>query len=210
MDIYSDQSHRDAPVARDENVKLLARVEADVSHIPEDKLARREGNDGQSYYELSCKIEAMYLSASTTYTLIYNSEPSSPLNRIMIAHTDLFVCRPAVQHRYLRIRVRHTEEVRETLLLPAFRGFWSCIAYNATFLSSGVFTHPSMYFLLTKSSRTINSSSSTYSFLPCRSAKSTNLAPANHDIARERVWKGDQDMVGTQSAPQAIILGLLL
>lgn len=74
MDIYCDQTQRQAIVARDDNVKLLSHVEADVSHIPENLLARRQGNDGQWYYELSCKIEAVYLSASTTYTLLYNSE----------------------------------------------------------------------------------------------------------------------------------------
>lgn len=74
MTIYSDQTTRDAPVTRDDNVKLLSHVEADVSHIPENLLARRQGADGQWYYELSCKIEAVYLSASTTYTLLYNSK----------------------------------------------------------------------------------------------------------------------------------------
>lgn len=74
MTIYNDQSLRDAPVSRDENVKVLSHVEADVSHIPENLLARRQGSDGQWYYELSCKIEAVYLSASTTYTLLYNNQ----------------------------------------------------------------------------------------------------------------------------------------
>ncbi|KAF9878787.1 hypothetical protein CkaCkLH20_03687 [Colletotrichum karsti] len=74
MDIYADRSTRIAPVSRDENVSLLVHVEADVSHIPENQLARRQGSDGQWYYELSCKIEAVYLSASTTYTLLYNNQ----------------------------------------------------------------------------------------------------------------------------------------
>ncbi|CAM1503996.1 Fc.00g015870.m01.CDS01 [Cosmosporella sp. VM-42] len=74
MTIYCDQTAREAPVARDDNVKILSHVEADVSHIPENLLARRQGNDGQWYYELSCKIEAVYLSASTTYTLLYNNQ----------------------------------------------------------------------------------------------------------------------------------------
>ncbi|KAL6356677.1 hypothetical protein LRP88_10282 [Fusarium phalaenopsidis] len=74
MTIYNDQTLRDAPVSRDENVKVLSHVEADVSHIPENLLARRQGSDGQWYYELSCKIEAVYLSASTTYTLLYNNQ----------------------------------------------------------------------------------------------------------------------------------------
>jgi hypothetical protein len=73
MDIYCDRTPRTAPIARDDNVQLLCHVEADVSHIPENMLARRQGNDGQWYYELSCKIEAVYLSASTAYTLLYNS-----------------------------------------------------------------------------------------------------------------------------------------
>ncbi|GJN84979.1 hypothetical protein PLIIFM63780_008543 [Purpureocillium lilacinum] len=74
MDIYCDQTQRDAPVARDDNVQLLSRVEADVSHIPEHQLARRRGRDGQWYYELRCRIEAVYLSASTRYTLLYNNK----------------------------------------------------------------------------------------------------------------------------------------
>ncbi|KAG8669583.1 hypothetical protein FPOAC2_08917 [Fusarium poae] len=74
MTIYNDQLPRDAPVARDDNVKILSHVEADVSHIPENQLSRRQGSDGQWYYELNCKIEAVYLSASTTYTLLYNGQ----------------------------------------------------------------------------------------------------------------------------------------
>ena len=53
MDIYSDRT------ARDDNVGLLCHVEGDVGHIPEDLLNRRKGNDGQMYYELNCKIEAV-------------------------------------------------------------------------------------------------------------------------------------------------------
>ncbi|KAL2130858.1 hypothetical protein VTI74DRAFT_5848 [Chaetomium olivicolor] len=74
MDIYADRTMRDAPVARDENVSMLCHVEADVSHIPENQFQRRKGNDGQWYYELNCKIEAVYLSASTQYTLLYNGQ----------------------------------------------------------------------------------------------------------------------------------------
>lgn len=102
MTIYADQTLRDAPVARDENVKVLSHVEADVSHIPENLLARRQGNDGQWYYELSCKIEAVYLSASTTYTLLYNSKfPLCPLTRSCTNS----VFRPAIQHGDVRVRL---------------------------------------------------------------------------------------------------------
>ncbi|KAF6817805.1 Chaperone protein DnaK [Colletotrichum sojae] len=74
MDIYADRQARLAPVARDSNVSMVVHVEADVSHIPEHSLARRRGADGQWYYELACKIEAVYLSASTTYTLLFNNQ----------------------------------------------------------------------------------------------------------------------------------------
>lgn len=74
MDIYADRAMRDAPVARDDHTNLVCHVEADVSHIPENSLQRRRGNDGQWYYDLNCKIEAVYLSASTQYTLIYNNQ----------------------------------------------------------------------------------------------------------------------------------------
>lgn len=76
MTIYCDQTSEEAPIDRNLNVQVLAHVEADVSHIPEHLLNRRQGKDGQMYYELSCKIEAVYLSASTTYTLLYNSKCS--------------------------------------------------------------------------------------------------------------------------------------
>ncbi|PTB75898.1 hypothetical protein M440DRAFT_1334688 [Trichoderma longibrachiatum ATCC 18648] len=74
MTIYCDQTSEEAPIDRNSNVQVLAHVEADVSHIPEHLLNRRQGKDGSMYYELSCKIEAVYLSASTTYTLLYNNQ----------------------------------------------------------------------------------------------------------------------------------------
>lgn len=74
MTIYNDPLSRDAPLSRNDNVKILSIVEADVSHIPENQLCRRKGCDGQWYYELNCKIEAVYTSASTSYTLIYQSK----------------------------------------------------------------------------------------------------------------------------------------
>lgn len=100
MTIYNDQTLRDAPVSRDENVKILSNVEADVSHIPENLLARRQGSDGQWYYELSCKIEAVYLSASTTYTLLYNSRFITPPSALNETNKP---CRPAIQHSDLRV-----------------------------------------------------------------------------------------------------------
>ena len=74
MTIYNDHLSRDAPLSRNDNVKMLSIVEADVNHIPENQLRRRKGCDDQWYYELNCKIEAIYTSASTSYTLIYQSK----------------------------------------------------------------------------------------------------------------------------------------
>ncbi|RKK93544.1 hypothetical protein BFJ68_g15532 [Fusarium oxysporum] len=73
MTIYNDHLSRDAPLSRNDNVKMLSIVEADVNHIPENQLRRRKGCDDQWYYELNCKIEAIYTSASTSYTLIYQT-----------------------------------------------------------------------------------------------------------------------------------------
>ncbi|EXM07044.1 hypothetical protein FOIG_03642 [Fusarium odoratissimum NRRL 54006] len=74
MTIYNDHLSRDAPLSRNDNVKMLSIVEADVIHIPENQLRRRKGCDDQWYYELNYKIEAVYTSASTSYTLIYQSK----------------------------------------------------------------------------------------------------------------------------------------
>ncbi|KAL5602974.1 hypothetical protein FOBRF1_010507 [Fusarium oxysporum] len=74
MTIYNDHLSRDAPLSRNDNVKMLSIVEADVIHIPENQLRRRKGCDDQWYYELNCKIEAVYTSASTSYTLIYQNQ----------------------------------------------------------------------------------------------------------------------------------------
>ncbi|EJT70088.1 hypothetical protein GGTG_12261 [Gaeumannomyces tritici R3-111a-1] len=78
MEIYGDvgggEFGREAPICRDDQVALVCHVEADLSHIPEDMLKRRTGSDGNEYYDLECKIEALYLSASTQYTLIYNNQ----------------------------------------------------------------------------------------------------------------------------------------
>jgi hypothetical protein len=59
---------------RDENVSVLCHLEADLSHIPENQLHRQKGADGKLYYVVSCVIEAVYLSASTQYTLLYNNQ----------------------------------------------------------------------------------------------------------------------------------------
>lgn len=50
MDVFVDRTARDAPLARDENVSCLCHVEADISHIPENQLNRRMGDDGQVHH----------------------------------------------------------------------------------------------------------------------------------------------------------------
>ncbi len=65
VDLYMDNTNRPAVLLRDENVKLVCRVEADVTHIPENQLSKRKGSDGEMYYELECKLE----SVCTWYTI---------------------------------------------------------------------------------------------------------------------------------------------
>ncbi|CRK13867.1 hypothetical protein BN1723_010139 [Verticillium longisporum] len=74
QNIYADGTSSVAPVEHNDNTKLLCRVEADVSHIPEAQLNRRQGQDGQAYYELEYELEARVHSASTEYTLVCNNQ----------------------------------------------------------------------------------------------------------------------------------------
>jgi hypothetical protein len=133
MSIYADQTDRTAPLGRDENVKILAKVEADVSHIPEYKLARRQGNDGEWYYDLSCQIEAVYLSASTTYTLLFNSK-LLPLcgDKLLSTHSHLLqisvttpsranMCRFGLRRRGVGISNTHVHHFS-----LSFRAAWYC------------------------------------------------------------------------------------
>lgn len=55
MVIYADRTPRDAPLARDDNVAKLCHVEADLSHIAENELKRRRGNDGQVSFEQTAR-----------------------------------------------------------------------------------------------------------------------------------------------------------
>jgi hypothetical protein len=47
MEVFTDRTDRVAPVARDGNVQLLCRVEADLSNIPESQMEKKTGKDGQ-------------------------------------------------------------------------------------------------------------------------------------------------------------------
>ena len=59
VEMFVDSTNRPAGTLRDENTKLLCKVEADVTHIPESQLTKRKGSDGELYYDLECKLEAV-------------------------------------------------------------------------------------------------------------------------------------------------------
>ncbi|RYP42660.1 hypothetical protein DL767_000029 [Monosporascus sp. MG133] len=70
-EIHADDQSLDAPLTRDQNVKVLCVLEADLSQIPEDEIERKRGHDGHMYYVIDFLIESVYTSASTSYTLIH-------------------------------------------------------------------------------------------------------------------------------------------
>ncbi|KAM7213914.1 chaperone protein DnaK [Rhypophila decipiens] len=72
--VYCDRTPRKAPMEKDNDVERLCRLNADLSHIPEHLLEKRQGADGRIYYKVRCQIESVYLSASTQYTLIYDGQ----------------------------------------------------------------------------------------------------------------------------------------
>ncbi|KAI0125116.1 hypothetical protein BJ170DRAFT_488835 [Xylariales sp. AK1849] len=72
--MYVDDTIRSAPIIRDSDVKVLCKVEADLSHIPESQFEQRKGMDGEMYYDMDFKIESVYLSKSTSYTLIHKGQ----------------------------------------------------------------------------------------------------------------------------------------
>ncbi|KAI1773096.1 hypothetical protein F4818DRAFT_453039 [Hypoxylon cercidicola] len=69
--VFVDESSEVAPLARDDNVRVLCHVTASLDHIPESELDRRLGIDGAMYYDLEIQIEAVYQSSLTVYTLIH-------------------------------------------------------------------------------------------------------------------------------------------
>lgn len=129
MTIYCDQTSEEAPIDRNANVQVLAHVEADVSHIPEHLLNRRQGKDGQLYYDLSCKIEAVYLSASTTYTLLYNSMWFSLIPRPFYIPLNSWLTlryRSAIRYSYLRICLSYLARIEQLLFLLTISSVFFC------------------------------------------------------------------------------------
>lgn len=74
LDIYACDTDGPPPLSRDASVKLLRRVEADLSSIPVTELKRRKGLDGRMWYDLRCRIEAARGRGDAVYTLVYNGE----------------------------------------------------------------------------------------------------------------------------------------
>ena len=54
-----------------ESVTKLVKVEADLSRIPASKIPQTKGADGKTYYTIDYAIQITYMSASTSYELIY-------------------------------------------------------------------------------------------------------------------------------------------
>lgn len=57
-----------------EGVTQLVKVEADLSRIPASKIPRTKGADGKMYYQVDYAIQITYMSAYTSYELIYGGE----------------------------------------------------------------------------------------------------------------------------------------
>lgn len=54
-----------------ESVTKLVKVEADLSRIHANKIPQTKGADGKTYYTIDYAIQITYMSASTSYELIY-------------------------------------------------------------------------------------------------------------------------------------------
>ncbi|KAI0487191.1 hypothetical protein F4859DRAFT_502416 [Xylaria cf. heliscus] len=72
--IYADEISSKAPIARYSSVKMLSRLTADLSPIPENELEQRLGADNRMHYWIEFDVEAIYRSASTQYTLLHKGK----------------------------------------------------------------------------------------------------------------------------------------
>lgn len=64
LTILRDEISSTAPLEKDNNVKALCVVEADLSRIPDNHIPQRRGHDGLLYYVVECKIEIRCKSSS--------------------------------------------------------------------------------------------------------------------------------------------------
>ncbi|KAI0458290.1 hypothetical protein F5B21DRAFT_519476 [Xylaria acuta] len=74
LTIYADEISSKAPIARSSTVKMISRLVADLSPIPEGELDQRLGADGKMHYWIEFDVEAIYHSASTQYTLLHKGK----------------------------------------------------------------------------------------------------------------------------------------
>jgi len=76
ISVLCDSVSNRAPVHQDSNVRMLARLQADLSHLSEGDLASTitTRNDGKKCYRISASVEATFLSASTKYVLLCHGE----------------------------------------------------------------------------------------------------------------------------------------
>ncbi|TRX92484.1 hypothetical protein FHL15_006651 [Xylaria flabelliformis] len=58
--IYADEISSKAPIARSGNVRMMCRLTADLSPIPENELDQRLGADGRMHYEVEFEVEAIW------------------------------------------------------------------------------------------------------------------------------------------------------
>ena len=52
----------------------LVKVEADLSRIPVSKIPKTKGADSKMYYQIDYEIQVIYMSAYTSYELIYGGQ----------------------------------------------------------------------------------------------------------------------------------------
>ncbi|GAW17700.1 hypothetical protein ANO14919_071650 [Xylariales sp. No.14919] len=57
--VYADETSRTAPIERSGSVKLLCRLTADLSSIPDEKLDKKMGADGRMHYYIPFEVEAI-------------------------------------------------------------------------------------------------------------------------------------------------------
>lgn len=57
MTILRDEVSSTTPLRKNDNVKALCAVKADLSHIPDSHIPQRRGQDGLLYYIVDCQIE---------------------------------------------------------------------------------------------------------------------------------------------------------
>ncbi|KAI1260254.1 hypothetical protein F5Y18DRAFT_420208 [Xylariaceae sp. FL1019] len=74
LDVFCDNTSTTAPIERSPNVELLCRLTADLSAIPDERLEKKQGADGNMHYVVEFEIESVYQAAQTTYALIYKDQ----------------------------------------------------------------------------------------------------------------------------------------